>query len=917
MAFCCVGLSAQQPGSTSVGITSFNEGWSFTKDSAAAWEPVSLPHCWNTNDLLDDEPGYYRGVCWYRHAFRQNVTPGELIYLRFEAANQVARVYVNGHFAGEHIGGYSAFQFRIDSLLENDGNNELLVSVDNRFNADVAPLTADFSFIGGLYRDAWLIRVPPVHFDLRDHGSFGVCISTANAADPSMKIRARIVNQGLDPTGRNENYLLTTQLIDDSGKVVREARSTLSLRPHSAIELAQEIGGLQGVHRWSPADPYLYTVVTTLTHKRSGKILDRQLNHIGFRYFFFDPQLGLLLNGSPLKLIGTSRHQDRAGVGNAVSDDLSREDVWLLKEMGGNFLRVAHYPQDPSVLEACDRLGIFASVEIPVVNEITESGAFTANCREMELDMIRQNCNHTSVLIWCYMNEVLLRPHFNDNKPRQTIYFNNVARLARSLDSLARIEDPDRYTMIANHGDFNRYRDVGLTAIPMIVGWNLYSGWYGGELKNFAEFMDRHHRELADRPMMITEYGADADPRIHSLIPARFDKSIEYALRFHQYYLQEIMKRPFVSGAVVWNLADFSSETRGETMPHINNKGLLQWDRKPKDLYYFYKAMLSKAAFVKIGWVAGTGIADSIAGVCYQPVNVFSNLDSVELLLNHVSLGVEPVKQGIAAFRVPLVGQLNEVIARSPLNHGAAMKSDHAVVEPGDQWAPRLLVDPVIDSRQVKFQLIPYRPGQPVDSMAAAGPGKAGARALIQPGLALNILCGAQRSFVDESTGLSFIPDQPYRIGSWGSVGGKPFTLKGNTRLPYGTDKNILGTDSDPVYQAQLVGISAYRFDVPAGQYELTLHFAELEGVAGEELAYNLSGNGNNGSLPMSDSSRRVFDVRVNDQLIIPALDLATQYGRGRAVSFKFSVYAKRGIVLSFQASKGEAVLNAIQLRRI
>ncbi|RZM15925.1 MAG: hypothetical protein EOO88_43215, partial [Pedobacter sp.] len=381
-----------------------------------------------------------------------------------------------------------------------------------------------------------------------------------------------------------------TRLFNAERKLVRSVSTPALINASQNKEIVQDIPVTYPT-LWSVASPYLYKASTIITEASTGKVLDEIEHSVGFRWFTFDASQGFFLNGKSLKLIGASRHQDRKGFGNAVPDSLARKDVVLLKEMGGNFLRVAHYPQDPAVLKACDELGILASVEIPVVNEITETDSFYNNCLQMQVEMIRQHYNHPSVIIWCYMNEVLLRPSFNDDKARQTLYFSNIAKLAGRLDSLTRKEDPFRYTMIAHHGNYNQYKEVGLIDIPMIVGWNLYQGWYGSKIEDLPPYLDRYHRDYPQKPMMITEYGADADPRIRSTDPVRFDKSIEYATYYHQYYLEQIMQRPFVAGAQVWNLADFNSETRNESMPHINNKGLLQWDRTPKDPYYFYNGV--------------------------------------------------------------------------------------------------------------------------------------------------------------------------------------------------------------------------------------------------------------------------------------------------------------------------------------
>lgn len=332
-----------------------------------------------------------------------------------------------------------------------------------------------------------------------------------------------------------------------------------------------------------------------------------------------------------------------------------------------------------------------------------------------------------------------------------------ITKLAKTLDSTTRSEDPSRYTMLVNHGDFNRFKAVGLTDIPMIVGWNLYSGWYGGNLTDFPAFLERHHKELPTKALMVTEYGADADPRIRSLHPVRFEKSVEYTTAFHQYYLSEMMKRPFVAGAMLWNLADFNSETREETMPHINNKGLLTWDRTAKDPWFLYQASLHKEPFLKItsaNWKLRGGLADSNTLVCYQPVQVAANLDSVELCMNGKSMGIKMIENSLAEWKVPFVNGENKIMVKGS-KEGKAY----------------------IDQLDISFQLQPYQLNNEQ-----------------LPFNQLNILLGADRYYIDERRQQIWLPDQPYRPGSWGHIGGKPFKIANGGRLPYGTDKNIVGT---------------------------------------------------------------------------------------------------------------------------
>jgi beta-galactosidase len=872
-------LYAQQGQRVSINL---NDNWAFTKDAytpgvlpgkAVQWQPVHLPHTWNADDVMDDAPGYYRGVGWYRKKLLLDKTlQGKEVWLFFEGVNQQTEIFINGKKAGDHTGGYTAFHIPITSLLDWDKENELLVKVDNSYNRNIPPLSADFTFYGGIYRQVSLVPVEPVHFSLNDNGSNAIFISTPTVNNRTAVVMIRgVVSNKKNKAGKIK---ITTLIYDANGKEITGISSRILLAAGANKNFEQVIKTINQPHLWSPADPYLYKVVTSIVDEETGRTLDEIINPLGFRWFHFDAGNGFFLNGNPVKLVGTSRHQDYKGLGNAVPGNLARKDVALIKEMGGNFLRVAHYPQDPSVLQACDELGIIASVEIPIVNEITESDSFYHNCEQMQVEMIRQNFNHPSVIMWCYMNEVLLKPQFNDNKERQKTYFSNITRLAKRLDSITRKEDPYRYTMIAHHGDYNRYKSVGLIDIPMVVGWNLYSGWYGANLTDFPVFLDQFHKDYPGKPMMVTEYGADADPRIRSNEPVRFDKSVEYATLFHQYYFKEMLKRPFVAAAMIWNLADFNSETRTESMPHINNKGLLEWDRKPKDPYYYYKAMLVKEPFVKIlGASLRGGIADSGTVISYQRLQVASNAGEIQLAINGQSQGNKRVENGICEWKIPFKNGINAIEAKAVQNEKTY--NDHAEIE----------------FRLQEFQLM--------DTAIHFNE--------------LNVLLGAKRYFTGKDNQV-WLPDQEYHKGSWGHIGGKPFILSNNGRLPYGTDKNIKDTDDDPVYQTQQIGIEKYRLDVPAGEYELSLHFSELLGGSVKELPYNLAASDR-----IEPTGKRIFDVLINDKLFLDHFNIAEQYGSATAVIKTTKVSAKEngGIEIVFKPIEGTPILNAIQVKRI
>lgn len=847
---------------------SLNDQWEFQKENGPI-EKVNIPHTWNDKDVLDDVAGYYRGLGIYKRKLKLDESAkGKEIFLVFNGVAQEAEVLINGKSAGKHIGSYTHFIVPITQYL-NYKDDVVEVRANNRFNEDIPPLTADFTFFGGMYRNVTLLITNPVHFSQKENGSSGIFITTpqVSATTANVQIKSSIDN--------NSNVAKKVQVLTTvfDAKGIKVANQTVAVNlGQGNMVVVQDIKSVQKPELWSPENPYLYRVVTKIIDVKTKATLDQVSNPLGFRWFKFDADQGFFLNGKSLKLIGASRHQDYENLGNATPDALQTRDIELLKNMGGNFLRVAHYPQDPLILEACDRLGILASVEIPVVNTITESEAFTANCLNMQTEMIKQNFNHPSIIIWAYMNEILLRPKFTNDKPRQQIYYDHIRELAQKLDDLTRKEDPSRYTLLVNHGAFDVYNRVGLTKIPMIVGWNLYSGWYSGVPADFAKFLDRHHKELADKPMLVTEYGADADPRIRSFLPVRFDKSVEYGIQFNQVYLNAMLSRPFVSGGMAWNLADFNSETREETMPHINNKGLLTIGREPKDTYFLYQAYLANKPYLKITsaqWKDRLGIADSASSTSKQPIQVATNLKSVELFLNGKSLGIKDAIDHICQWEVPFVDGKNQLRAVS-----------------GDNS----------DQTDLNFQLQPYRFADQIKFTD------------------VNVLLGSKRFYIDEKEHQLWIPDQPYRAGSWGWISGEPF--KGtNNRITYGSDKNILGTDNDPVYQTQQVGIKQFKFDVPDGEYELSLHFAELVGGETKEaLAYNLDNNHKKEVV-----EQRIFDVAINGAPFMGKLNIATDFGYTTAVKKKTTITVQngKGIIIDFNAIEGKPVLNAIQLRKI
>ena len=865
-----------------------NSNWQFCKGdtsktiSPKKWSLVSIPHTWNAEDVNDEEPGYYRGEGWYKKTIQIPVSWKEKeVYIFFEGVGQVAEVYLNGKLVGKHIGSYNAFSFPISSYInyttQESTTNELIVKVDNSHNENIPPLAADFTFYGGIYRDVYLKAINKVHFDADNYASTGIFINTpvVNNTNAIVNIKGSLVNK----TEAKRKLIISNKIFDAQGKLYLEQNSQVVVNPGQKTDFIHSFKNIKDPKLWSIENPYLYRVVSTLFDAGNNQKLDEVVNPLGFRWFNFDPDKGFFLNGKSVKLMGASRHQDYKGLGNALSDAMHVQDVELIKQMGGNFLRIAHYPQDPAVIEACDRLGILTSVETPIVNRITESEIFSNNAKEMHVEMMRQYYNHPSLIMWTYMNEVLLQPRYTKGSDQQETYFKSVAKLAQELEDITHNEDSLRYTMIPNHGAWELYNKVGLTKIPKLVGWNLYQGWYSGTLQDFGKFLDNHHKELPNKPVLVTEYGSDADVRIHNFKPERFDKSIEYTTILHQSYLKDIMNRPFVSAAIIWNLAEFNSEQRAETTPHVNAKGLLTWDRQPKDGYRFYQSNLLKSPYIQIGskeWNKRTGFAISETELfCVQPITVFSNQKTVTLKLNGKEISSKETVQGVVNFEVPFINGNNHITVSANEN-GKEMTDETAIYF-------------TMLSQNLQSEKVPFT--------------------------SMNISMGDKRFFFDEKTGQTWIPEQPYSTGTWGYTGGQVFIIKGSTRTGYGATKDIIGTALEPIYQTQRTGIQQFRFDVPNGVYEITFHFAELLSPSkGNDLVYNL-GN----TVAAEEFKERAFNVILNGQELITNLSTSGYLEPLHAVLSKHKVIVNNntGIILDFTPIKGEPILNGIQLMRV
>lgn len=837
-------------------VHSINSGWQFafsqadTALPAGGWQKINLPHTWNNLDILDESPGYARGIGWYRKVL--HLPPqlaGKNIELFFEAVSNKAEVFVNGKKAGDHVGAFTGFRINLTHLLNFNDSNLIEVKADNRayLSQAVPPYSGDFNIMGGIYRDVWLTITNPVHFS-GPFGSSGMMFQARNISDQgaSYQIKTFIAN------GENFNGSVQYTLRKDG---VPLKTGTKKISNHSPVVTLA--GSIPQPRLWTPENPELYQLHVQLIDNR-GTVVDEITEAVGFKWVGINSKNEFTLNGKPYKLKGASRHQDYHEIGFALPDALHVRDMELMKDMGCNFIRIAHYPQDPAVYDACDRLGLIAWSEIPVVDRVVASDDFRHNSAAMMQEMLYQQMNHSSVAIWGYHNEVRnLDEHSLQN--------------ARMLDSIAKAIDPQRLTAIA----FESNLDAPYFRLPLarqmlnvadINGYNVYQGWYRGDHRNIGNFLDTLYALNPNKPIMLSEYGAGSSRYIHSYQPTIFDFSEEYHVDFQTSYLEEGNKRPWMIGYGIWNFVDFQVAGRQDVSPNINNKGMVTTDRQKKDAFYYYKSQWSTAPFVHIAgksWnqrFALTGNAKTIE----IPIRVLSNQDQVVLLVNGVEVNSSHKEKGIFQWNAAVTNGYNQIIARSL---------------DGELMDAFILNYVFIDTSK-------FSSAWPVNSM--------------------HFNVGQTRTFyTDPLTKEQWMPGKYYSPGNWGHIGGEVYNKwPGNSdwnAVREGIHLPIANTFNEPLYQTFVEGLTAWKADVPAGSYRVTILLAE----------------------PFHENSRnnkdRIMNINLNDEIWIWKLNLAKNYGVQTAVTLDKIVHTKQseGITIGFEPLEGKTLLNGVKLERL
>lgn len=828
-------------------MKTINDNWEFRKSIDESWESVNLPHTFNIDAY--QQRNYYQGKGFYRRTLvLPEIVAERRYYMKIDAASKAANIRVNGKEVGSHVGGYTACIVDITEYIRKE--NLIEITVDNG-RKDITPISADFTFWGGIYRDVWLISTPKQHFNMSNMGSDGIFISTpvVNEKRGVLKVKCEVTNDS------HESSILEVRsaIYSPQGKLLQTIKQKQKLKSGETYIFENTSGAIESPDLWSPETPSLYLVKTTLVDPKSGKLLDEKNHKVGFRWFTFDGSKGFFLNGKSYKLRGLNRHQDQAPAGVALDDEAHRRDIFLMKELGCNFIRISHFPQDDAILEMCDELGLLAWEEIPIINIVPNTPGYDDNCEYNLREMIRQHYNHSSVITWGYMNEILLTAP-SIGKPEWLACKERTVNLAQRLEAVLKEEDPGRASVMAFNMT-NLYNEIGLNLVD-VVGWNLYHGWYVDKLKDFNAWCEDQHRRYPDQPMIISEWGAGSDKRLHSTQGRAFDFSIEYQQTYIEHYLPFIENTEWISGCAYWNFIDFNVAARQESMPRVNNKGLAYNNRIWKDVAYYFKAMWRKdIPVIRIAsrdWKMRTGEINKP-----QSIKIYSNMPEVELFINGQSIGCQKIANCHTVFNVILPEGISVLMAQG-IKNGKTVQ----------------------DAMTIQFKSLPN----------------------IAEGDELAINVGSNCYFTSDISNLTWLPDQPYTAGGWGYIGGKA----------HSTTSEIYNTLDGPIYQTWREGNWSYKIDAPIGEYEIELLIADVTKPAAQ-LANLLNKNKEE-----KHSGETRFHISICGKQV--ETNFSPIDGGKHRTAFKRRYIIRNEhdhIVISAGAVKGEPFLAGIKVRKL
>ena len=582
------------------------DGW--TADGVS----VSIPHTWNAEDGADGPgglqyrnhhnsvgaPGIARKSVTYSRRL-PDIAPGRRLFVKCGGAAVNATVAVNGEVVGRHKGSVTGFCFELTRWMRPHGPNTLDIVVDNYYDFDDLPNAADYTVFGGLYREVRLIETGPVCIDPTVYGGPGVAIS-ADAKTGRVTVKTLVSGAG-------------------DAEIVHEVAGT-------DIRAKGDTFTVPSPKLWSPENPVLYTLRTTV---RKGTWTDSVEETFGFRTVEFREDGHFYLNGRKRMIRGVNYHQDRKGKGWAISREDERHAVSVMKEMGCDGVRTAHYPHSPSLYAECDRQGLLAWCELPATDFVSPTAAYRENYLRCAREMHAQLGNRPSIVMWSLYNEL----HIERADEPFTL------KLLRDARALLRGLDPSRPMVAATC----RIDQMAINRVPDALGINIYPGWSRGESEGHAAEIARHTAASGRKAVSVSEYGAGASVHQHTnptkrpRTPARFHPE-EYQTRHHVKAYRQMKKHPGLWGTFAWMMFDTAADNRTEgDHDGINDKGLVCRDHVTrKDAFYFYKANWNPEPMLHLcssRMVRADAMRVEVTG--------FSNVGDVALYVNGEQIGVQ------------------------------------------------------------------------------------------------------------------------------------------------------------------------------------------------------------------------------------------------------------------------------------
>lgn len=621
-------------------------------ESVPLWENVSLPHCYNATDAVNPDMHYYQGPAWYKNTLDiQNPFKNGRVLLHFEGAGQKTDVYIYTTKVGSHVGGYDEWIVDITDAVEDFKKNKKLsdkfkgkipvsIRCDNSRDLEMMPSDlSDFNLYGGIYRYLNLIYLPATYIE-----KFHI-IATVDAKGDTGKIDIDLQVKDFKAKNKAE---LTIEIFDHDGKrILNQTKNIETLRTFKSVYSTE----IKKPELWSPEKPSLYNCRLTLVSEHGTHVVN---DNFGFRHVEFVEHGPFKLNGKRLLLKGTHRHEDHAGVGAAMTEEMMRKEMMLMKEMGVNFIRLGHHQQSNIILNLCDSLGILVWEEIPWCRGGLGGNMYKEQGRRMLTNMINQHKNHPSVFLWGLGNENDWPGDYAEfNKQKIREYMSELHLLSHQLD-------PTRLTAI-RRCDFCK-------DIPDVYSPSIWAGWYRGiynEYKPMSEYHinsqrhflhvewggDSHAGRFSEDPEEITrriKTGGGVDERAGDASlyggPTRVSKdgdwSESYICNLFEWHIKEQETMPNLTGTAFWIFKDFSTPIRPENpVPYMNQKGVVERDLNPKEAFYVFQSYWTDKPMARIfghNWPVRWGDAGET-----KEVKVYSNCDEAELFVNGISQGVK------------------------------------------------------------------------------------------------------------------------------------------------------------------------------------------------------------------------------------------------------------------------------------